>query len=136
MKNLSNLLAVFVLVAMMGLLAGCGCGATETPAEEDMVNNTTQEALPPADTTPEDTPMDNTMEDSTVSDNMTVPGENDGTVVDENGNVVDDAVGTDGNALDDAGNMVGDVVEDAGDAVSDVGEGVKRMTDDATGSNR
>lgn len=133
MKNLSNLMAVLVLVAMMGLLAGCGCGTTNTPAEDDMVNNT-QEALPPVDTAPA-VPAETTVDDPTISDNDVIDGENDGTVVDENGTIIDDAVGTEGNLIDDAGNMVGDVIEDAGDAVTDMGEGVKDMTDDTTTDN-
>ena len=130
MKNLSNLMAVLVLVAMMGLLAGCGCGTTNTPAEDDMVNNT-QEALPPVDTTPA-APVETTVDDPSISDNDMIGGENDGTIVDENGNIIDDAVGTEGNLMDDAGNVVGDMIEDAGDAVTNMGEGVKDMTDDTT----
>ncbi|MBQ9990994.1 MAG: hypothetical protein IJP31_08655 [Lachnospiraceae bacterium] len=158
MRNLSNLLAVFALVAMMGLLVGCGCGTTQTPAKEDMVD-TGEETVPPSSNTV----------------NETVPGENTnnavntdhGTeaIVDEHGNLVDENAAENGvnntvdrndatnaadndtdnanhttnntdnaagNVIDDAGNMVGDVVEDAGDAVEDVGRGVRNMTNDAT----
>ena len=52
MKNLSNLLAIFALVAMMGLVVGCGCGTSNTPAREDMVN-TGEETLPPGNNTTE-----------------------------------------------------------------------------------
>ncbi len=126
MKNLSNLLALLVLVAMMGLLAGCGCGTTGTPAEDDMVNNT-QEALPPEETM-EVLPEETLPAEPSISDNTLLEEDMDGTVVDENGNVIDDAVGTEGNLVDDASDVVGDLVDDAGNVVSDVGEDIKDMT--------
>lgn len=140
MRNLSNLLAVFALVAMMGLLVGCGCGTTNTPAEDDMVN-TGEEVVPPADNTVNeplgDENINNTVDtdhptDSIVDEHGNLIDENaaEGGVSDNavNGNVADDT----GNVVDDAGNMVGDVVEEAGDAVGDVGRGVKNMTNNVT----
>lgn len=153
MRNLSNLLAVFALVAMMGLLVGCGCGTTNTPAEDNMVDNTTEETVPPADTAEEPLNQGST-------EHITNPNQTTESIVDDNGNLIENntdgtstnpnnnAINTDangnttndtnasnagntaGNVVDDAGNIVGDVIEDAGDAVQDVGRGVNRMADD------
>ena len=148
MKNLSNLLAIFALVAMMGLVVGCGCGTSNTPAREDMVN-TGEETLPPGNNTTEtpavgEAPNTNTNNNTlNNADAATEP------IVDRNGNLIDNnnPVGengqvpgnevngnnnTTGNVVDDAGNAVGNVVEDAGNAVQDVGRGVKDMTNDVT----
>ncbi len=158
MRNLSNLLAVIVLVAMMGLLVGCGCGTTNTPAEDDMVGNTNEEVIPPADNTVNESLPQTSAEHITNTDSPS------GSIVDDNGNLIDengtnpannannvnttgnvnntgttdttgntvgnDAANTAGNLVDDAGNVVGDVIEDAGDAVRDVGRGVSNMTND------
>lgn len=139
MRNLSNLAVVFALVAMMGLLVGCGCTTKNTPAREDMVN-TEEDVIPPGN---------NTVNESAVGENtgnMTTDHET-GNFLDENGNILENGVSennntngnntgnnldNNGNVVDDAGNMVGDVVEDAGNAVRNVGQGVKNMTNDVT----
>ena len=140
MRNLSNLLAVFALVAMMGLLVGCGCSTTKTPAQEDMVN-TGEETVPPAGNAGEENLPNGNINNTVNTDHGTEP------IVDEHGNLIDEnaagngvsgntadhnATNNTGNVVDDAGNMVGDVVEDAGNAVEDVGRGVKNMTNDVT----
>ncbi|MCI5584177.1 MAG: hypothetical protein MR383_01280 [Lachnospiraceae bacterium] len=153
MRNLSNLLAVFALVAMMGLLVGCGCGTTNTPAEDDMVGNTNEGVTPPANSTVEEPFSQNNAEHITNTDNPNEPiVDQQGNLIDENAvnntnnannnntdninnntnnnNAVNDAANTTGNVVDDAGNVVGDVIEDAGDAVRDVGRGVNNMTND------
>lgn len=136
MRNLSNLLAIFVLVAMMGLLVGCGCTTNDMPLEEDMVD-TGEEVLPSPGTTGEEilpNPNSGNMEN-------TIPSTD--TIVDEQGNLIDENTAADGvsdnttpdgthsnGIIDDVGNVIDDAAEGAGNAVEDMGRGIKNMTDD------
>ena len=152
MKNLSNLLAVLLFVVMLGVLAGCGCGTTDTPPTNDMVNDTNHQNT--NDTTVETRP-DGIIQDTTpntiidgepnygTNNNTTNPDivnpttdyyntVSDNNVTEPNGNVTNNTHNRVGNVVDDAGNIVGDVVDDAGRAISDIGNGVRNMTNDMT----
>lgn len=145
MKNLSNLLAVLLFVVMLGVLAGCGCGTTDTPPANDMVNDTNQQNT--NDTTVETRPDDGIIQDTTpntiidgepnygnnniTNSDMVNPTTDYYNTVSDN-NVTNDTHNGVGNVVDDAGNIVGDVVDDAGRAISDVGNGVRNMTNDMT----
>lgn len=130
MKKYKNLIAVFLLVALLGIMAGCGCGTASNGTGNDMVGNTTEESQTGMDGT---IPNDNTdnvpNNDPYTDDNMnntTVSGNE----YDNTGTPAED--GAVGGIVDDAGNIVGDVIDDAGQAVSDVGNGVRNMANDAT----
>ena len=98
MRNLSNLLAVFALVAMMGLLVGCGCGTTNTPAEDDMVGNTNEGVTPPANSTVEEPFSQNNAEHITNTDNPNEP------IVDQQGNLIDENAVNNNNNTDNINN--------------------------------
>ena len=137
MKNLANVLAILLLVAVLGLMVGCGCGTASNQTEENMVET-------PNGTTTQ-TPANN---ESTMQEDMNTPqgtvNENgmydtnpiDGTVIEDgngNGTVHDNSNGTVGGAVEDAvdgvGNAVGDVMNGVGNATEDIMDGVGNAVD-------
>lgn len=113
---MKKLMLACMLIGVMCLAVGCG--NTKSNKVDDKTNiedNTNLEE-------------DMNLEDNTVNDatNGTI------TDSDNDGNLIENA----GEAVDDVGNGVGNAVEDVGEgignAVKDVGDGVRDVTDDAT----